>query len=276
MAPKRTKEKQEEEEDMLDVSEDEEVVAPKVRAIQVPSDWTPKSRLGKKVVAGEITSLEQVFQSGEKILESEIVESLMPDFETELINIGQSKGKFGGGKRRAFRQTQKKTKEGNKPNFAAFCVIGNKNGVVGIGYGKAKEVVPAREKAVRNAKANIFKIVRGSGSWETTVPDNNSIPFKVSGKAGSIVVELMPAPKGTGIVAEPELAKILRLAGIQDIWAKIRGHTVSKINVVLAAQRALKKLSTTKVKDEYKVRLGISKEGSVENASGAVEENIEA
>ena len=257
MAPKRTREAVPEEDDMPEVPDEEDTSQD---VVVIPEEWTPKSALGRKVVRGEYTSIDQIFEAREHILEAEIVDALLPGMESDLLNIGQSKGKFGGGKRRAFRQTQKKTKEGNKPNFAAYCVIGNKNGIVGLGYGKAKEVVPAREKAVRNAKTNVFFVQRGSGSWETTVPDINSIPFKVTGKAGSVIVELSPAPKGTGIVAEPELAKILRLAGIQDIWANIRGHTVSKINVILAAERALRKLSTTKVRDEYKKQLGIERE----------------
>lgn len=225
--------------------------------ISIPDDWEPISRLGRRVMRGEVTSFDQILDSDELILEQEITDSLLPNLEVDLINIGQSKGKFGGGRRRAFRQTQKKTQEGNKPKFAAYCIVGDRNGIVGMGYGKAREVVPAREKAVRNAKKNVFRVQRGSGSWETTLPDVNSIPFKVIGKAGSVTVELTPAPKGTGIVAEKELAKILALAGIQDVWAKIRGHTVSKINVVLACERALRKLSTTKVKDRYRARLGM-------------------
>ena len=228
--------------------------------VKVAEEWKPITRLGRQVLRGEITNIDQILDSGEIILEQEITDAILPGLESDLINIGQSKGKFGGGRRRAFRQTQKKTKEGNKPQFAAYCIVGNNDGIVGIGYGKAREVVPAREKATRNAKKNVFRVVRGSGSWETTVPDTNSIPFKVTGKAGSVIVELMPAPKGTGIVAEKELAKILRLAGIQDVWAKIRGHTVSKINVVLACERALRKLSTTKVKESYREQLGM--EGS--------------
>ena len=229
----------------------------KKRRVAVQEEWVPITRLGRRVLRGEVTSIDQILNEGELILEQEITDALMPGLDSDLISIGQSKGKFGGGRRRAFRQTQKKTKEGNKPQFAAYCIVGNRDGIVGIGYGKAREVVPARDKATRNAKKNLFRVVRGSGSWETTVPDTNSIPFKVSGKAGSVIVELMPAPKGTGIVAEKELAKILRLAGIQDVWAKIRGHTVSKINVVLACERALKKLSTTKVKEKYRAQLGM-------------------
>jgi small subunit ribosomal protein S5 len=261
MTPKKTNEDKVEE-DVIVVEDEESTKV--VTVISVPENWTPITDLGRQVKNGEIIDISQILDSNRIILEQEITDSLLPNLEIELINIGQSKGKFGGGKRRAFRQTQKKTNEGNKPYFGAYCIVGNKNGIIGIGYGKAKEVVPAREKSVRNAKKNLFRVVRGSGSWETLVPDQNSIPFKVKGKAGSVVVELIPAPKGTGIVAEPELAKILRLAGIQDVWAKITGHTVSKINVVLAAERALKKLSKTKVKEQYKEQLGINPRVKIE------------
>ncbi|MFT4305063.1 MAG: hypothetical protein ACMXX8_03140, partial [Candidatus Woesearchaeota archaeon] len=126
--------------------------------------WEPKTDLGKDVKNGKITDIDQILDSGKKILEPEIVDYLMPDLETDLLLIGQSKGKFGGGQRRVFRQTQKKTREGNKPQFATIAIVGDKNGHIGIGYGKSRETVPAREKAIRRAKLNIFKIRRGSGS----------------------------------------------------------------------------------------------------------------
>lgn len=129
------------------------------------SEWTPKTELGKQVKNGEITDINQIIDSGKKIRETEIIDALVPGIEIDLLLIGQSKGKFGGGKRRIFRQTQKKTKEGNKPHFLALAVIGNRDGFVGIGAGKAKETVPAREKAYRKAKLNIIKIRRGCGSW---------------------------------------------------------------------------------------------------------------
>ena len=102
-------------------------------------------------------SVDEILDSGRTILEPEIVDTLL-ELETEMLLIGQAKGKFGGGARRVFKQTQKKTKEGNKPSFASNAVVGNQNGLVGVGYGKSKETVPAREKAIRNAKKNIFKM----------------------------------------------------------------------------------------------------------------------
>ena len=128
--------------------------------------WKPKTSLGMKVKTGEIDNIDHILDNRLKILEREIVDILMPDLTTDLLLVGQSKGKFGGGQRRVFRQTQKKTQEGNKPKFGTFAIVGNGDGYVGIGYGKSKETVPAREKAMRNARLNITKILRGCGSWQ--------------------------------------------------------------------------------------------------------------
>lgn len=220
--------------------------------------WEPKTQIGKKVASGDITDIHEILDRGEPILEKEIVETLIPDLESELLLVGQAKGKFGGGKRRAFRQTQKKTREGNKPRFATLAVVGNKKGIVGLGYGKSKETVPAREKATRNAKLNIFKIRRGSGSWESRTSKPHSIPFAVEGKCGSVIVKLIPAPIGTGLKADHEIAKILMMAGIQDVWTQTFGQTRSKINLIKATENALKKLMTTKLQEIHYERLSVS------------------
>ena len=212
------------------------------------SSWTPKTQLGKKVKEGEIRDIRDIIDKGFVIRESEIVDALVAGLDNDLLMIGQSKGKFGGGARRVFRQTQKKTREGNKPKFATMAIIGNKNGLVGMGYGKAKETIPAREKAVRNAKLNMIYVNRGCGSWECSCNEGHTVPFKVSAKCSSVIVTLMPAPKGTGLKIEKECAKILKLAGIKDVWSRTTGQTVTKINLVKACFGALKKISETKVK----------------------------
>jgi len=216
--------------------------------IKIPSAWTPKTDLGRKVHSGEIRDLDLILDNGLSILEPEIVDSLLPEMQSELLLIGQAKGKFGGGQRRVFRQTQKKTREGNKPKFTTLAVIGNKDGYVGIGLGKSKETVPAREKALKTAKLNLFKISRGNGSWESNSKEPSSIPFAVEGKCGSVHIKLMPAPKGKGLCVEKECAKILALAGIKDVWSKTQGQTKNKINLVKACEQALRKLSTTKTR----------------------------
>jgi len=209
--------------------------------------WKPKTSLGMKVKNGEITSIDYILDKRIKILEPEAVDTLLPNLTTDLLMVGQSKGKFGGGQKRVFKQTQKKTQEGNKPKFATFAVIGNGNGYVGIGYGKSKETVPAREKAIRHAKLNIIKIRRGCGNWRCGCGGAHTIPFKVSGKSGSVEITLTPAPKGTGLIVEKECQKILKLAGIKDVWSRTEGQTRSKLNLLYACFDALQKLMQFKI-----------------------------
>lgn len=189
-------------------------------------EFMPKTELGKRVLRKEITDINTILDSGQTILEASIVDILLPGMQDELLMVGQSKGKFGGGRRRVFRQTQKKTREGNKPSFATYAVVGNGDGIVGLGYGKARETVPARDKALRKAKINVFKIARGSGSWESTIKEPHTIPFAVEGSCGSVIVQLFPAPKGKGLVAETEIQKILTLAGVEDVWSRTFGQTL--------------------------------------------------
>jgi len=223
-----------------------EKVEPKKHSAAI-EDWNPKTEIGKKVKAREITDIDEILDNGLQILEPEITDILLPNLETDLLLIGQSKGKFGGGQRRVFKQTQKKTREGNKPHFATIAVAGNSNGYIGIGIGKSKETVPAREKAIRRAKLSVFKIRRGCGSWQCTCSNPHSIPFAVQGKVGSVTVKLLPAPRGKGIIAPPELRKILKLVGIEDVWSQTSGMTTSRINIINATINALKSLVSTKV-----------------------------
>ena len=212
----------------------------------------------------EINDIDQLIDAGIKILEPSITDVLLPGLQKELLLVGQSKGKFGGGSRRIFKQTQKKTPEGNNPSFACFAVVGNEDGYVGGGSGKSKDTVPAREKATRNAKLNVFKIRRGCGSWECGCKTPHSIPFAVEGKCGSVRIKLMPAPKGKGLCIEPECAKILKLAGIKDIWCKTFGQTRVKVNLVKACIDALKQLMTVKVHPNRYAALGIAEGRSTE------------
>ena len=215
--------------------------------------WQPKTSIGKKVKSGEIKNIDEILDKGEKILEPKIVEALLPDLESELLLIGQSKGKFGGGQRRVFKQTQKKTAEGNRPKFATIVVVGNKNGYIGISHGKSRETVPAREKAIRKAKLNIMKIKRGCGSWQCNCGEAHTIPFAVRGKSGSVIVKLIPAPRGTGLCTHKEIQKILRLAGIQDIWSKTLGHKNTTSNLIKACEIALRNLMKVKHEDNMKI-----------------------
>ncbi len=209
------------------------------------SVWMPRTELGRLVKSGEEKDVDKLLSSGKKILEPEIFDTLLP-LGYDLLSIGQAKGKFGGGKRRAWRQTQRKTMEGNVVTFSCMAVVGDKKGHVGIGMGKAKETLPSREKAIRKAKLNIIKIIRGYESKESGNMEPHTVPFVVNGKCGSIRIKLIPAPRGTGLVIGDQCKKILRLAGIKDVYAVTKGQTRTTFNVAQACVDALSKTGDIK------------------------------
>jgi small subunit ribosomal protein S5 len=205
--------------------------------------WVPKTELGKEVLAGKIKDIDTIFAQGRKILEPQIVDILLPNMQSDLLFIGQSKGKFGGGKRRAFRQTQKISKEGSSLTFGVMAVVGDGNGHIGIGYGRAGETLPAKEKAIRKAKLNLVKIPRGCASYDCSCTEHHSIPIATEGKCSSVVVKLMPAPQGTGLVCNNELKKILKAVGIKDVYSKCSGRVRTTFNAGKACMMALNKLN---------------------------------
>ncbi|HJZ18679.1 MAG TPA: 30S ribosomal protein S5 [Candidatus Nanoarchaeia archaeon] len=200
--------------------------------------WEPKTKLGRDVKSGKIRNIDEILGGKNKILESEIVDSLL-ELKSDLIAIGQSKGKFGGGKRRIWRQTQRKTKEGNIPTFSTLAVVGDENGHIGIGSGRSSETLPAREKATRKAKLNIIKIRRVCGAFDCSCSEPHTIPLKVTGKSGSVRIIITPAPQGTGLVVANELKKVLKLAGIKDVYSKTFGKKRTSFNLVKACVDAL-------------------------------------
>lgn len=244
--PEKTEEKFEKEEKDLIIEEIEKVqgVIEPIETREQAAErvglesWVPRTKIGKDVKEKKITDIDYLLESNIKIFEPEIVSSLI-SVKSDLLKIGQAKGKFGGGKRRAWKQTQRKTAEGNVATFACMAVVGDSNGHVGLGYGKAKETLPAREKAIRQAKINIMKIQRGCGSFDCSCSETHSLLTKVEGKSGSVKILLLPAPQGTGLVIGDEGKKILRLAGIKDVYSRVSGQTRNTINVAKAIIDAL-------------------------------------
>lgn len=204
--------------------------------------WKPRTKLGKDVFEGKISDIEEILKSRKKISEPEIVDRLMPEIKNEVILIGGRRGKGGGKQRIPVRITAKMHRSGRRFTSNAFVVVGNENGIAGIGRGSAVEGRDAMAKAIQRAKTNIIKVKRGCGSWECGCGEEHSVPFKSVGKSGSVKVILMPAPKGVGLVADNESKKILRLAGIKDVWVKTFGNTSMRINLISAVFDALKKL----------------------------------
>lgn len=227
--------------------------------------WKPKTLLGKKVLAGEITNINEVFEKGMKIAEPQIVDILLPDLEKDVIFIGGSTGKGGGIRRTPFKRTSRMHKSGRRYRISVMAIVGNRNGYVGIGSatspaGKHREAI---EKATQKAKMSIIPVARGCGSWECLCETNHSIPFTVEGKRGSVIIKLIPAPKGIGLCVSNEIKKIMRMAGISDIWCKSRGNTKMRTNFVMAVFSALNKLNVYKVKTEFEEKVGM-KVGKVE------------
>ena len=229
--------------------EPEEKKKPWERDKKSPEAWEPKTKLGEEVKSGKIKNIDEILKSGRKILEAEIVEFLLP-LKSDLISIGQSKGKFGGGKRRAWRQTQRKTEEGNVPTFSAMAVVGDENGHVGYGYGNSMETLPARDKSLRKAKLNIMKIKRGCSGFDCDCPEMHTVPFKVTGKSGSVRITLIPAPQGTGLVVANELKKVLKLAGIKDVYSKSSGKVRTTFNLIKACFNAFEKINSMEEKEK--------------------------
>ena len=109
---------------------------------------------------------------------------------------------------------------------------------------------------------DIIRIKRGCGSWECACGEPHSIPFKVEGKCASVEVKFIPAPKGLRLACSNELKKILKLAGIKDVWSKSKGQTKTRMNHIFACFEALKQLSKTKTRSKFEKFAG-AKEGAL-------------
>lgn len=207
---------------------------------------TPKTQLGKDVSSGKYKSIEDILEKGMVIQEPLIVDMLIPGLKEEVIYIGGSPGKGGGIKRTATKKTARMHRSGRRFKFTAVVVVGNENGIVGVGQASSRENRTAMDKAIDQAKLNVIQVRQGCGSWECGCGGKHSIPFKTQAKYGSVSVRLIPAPKGLGIVSNDSGKKILRLAGIKDVWVKTLGNTGARNNLIFAIFQALKNLNRTK------------------------------
>jgi small subunit ribosomal protein S5 len=177
------------------------------------------------VKEGQITTIDEIFQRGIPIKEYEIVDTLLPDLQEEVIEINL---------------VQKMSSAGRKRRFQATMVVGNKDGYIGIAQSKLREIGPAIRHAILLAKMNIAPVRRGCGSWECKCGGKHSVPFKTSGRTGSVRIEIIPAPRGTGLAAGNVARTVMELAGIQDAWTKTTGDTRTTANFAKATFEALK------------------------------------
>jgi len=206
------------------------------------SDWIPKTRLGKLVAEGKITTMSEALRSRLPLREPEIVDILLPDMIDEVLDVNM---------------VQRMTDSGRRVRFAITVVVGNYDGFVGLGRLKGKEVGPAIRAAIDVAKLNVIEVKRGCGSWQCGCLTPHSLPFEVIGHSGSVVVSLKPAPRGTGLAVGDIAKSVLRMAGVKDAWGFTKGHTKTTINNSIAAFEALRKTSQMRVTEEQKSRLQI-------------------
>ena len=184
---------------------------PPRRRYQKPEEvWIPKTSIGKRVISGEINSMEEILSQGLRIQEAGIVKKLLPDLKTEVIDVGI---------------IQKMTPNGQSTRFKALVAAGNENGWLGIGMGKSKQMRIAIEKANNAAYLSVSPVKLGCGSWECRCDQKHSVPFKVKGKGGSVVIEILPAPRGLGLVAGRKIRNLLKMAGLKDAWTTAKGST---------------------------------------------------
>ncbi len=200
------------------------------------SGWEPVTRLGRKVQEGDIETMDAALNSGLPLKEPELVDQLLPGLDDEVLDINM---------------VQRMTDSGRRVKFRCVVVVGNRDGYVGYAEGRDDQVGSAIQKAIGIAKLNMIKVPRGSGSWEDRSDRPHSLTRKTTGKAGSVEVEVIPAPEGLGLAASDTVRHVLELAGIENAWTKSHGNTRTTVNLAKATFNALENASQSRVPQSY-------------------------
>lgn len=198
-------------------------------------DWVPVTKLGRLVKSGKIMKLEEIFMFSIPIKEYQIVDHFLGDrLKDEVLKLAP---------------VQKQTRAGQRTRFKAFVVVGDENGHVGLGVKCSKEVATSIRGAIIDAKMRIIPVRRGY--WGNKFGTPHTVPCKVTGKCGSVRFRLIPAPRGTGIVAARAAKKLLQFAGIQDVYTCSTGTTRTLGNFVKAAFACVSKTYAYLTPDDW-------------------------
>lgn len=186
--------------------------------------WVPVTKLGRLVQAGKINSIEDIYYHSLPIKESQIVDYFLGSvLKDEIMGI---------------MPVQRQTTAGQRTRFKAFVAIGDNNGHIGLGVKCASEVAGAISGALKIAKTSVVPVRRGF--WGSKAGNAHTVPMKVTGQCGSVRVRLIPAPRGTGIVASPLTKRFLTMAGISDCYSSSTGKTRTTGNTIKACYMALR------------------------------------
>jgi len=182
------------------------------------------------VKSGQVLDLALIYRFSLCIKEDDIVEHLLggPPGEGKLKDEVMK-----------IMPVQKQTTAGQRTRFKAFVAVGDGVGYVGLGWKTSAEVADAIKGAIKSAKMSLVPV--RLGYWGSKLDKPHTICSKLTGKCGSVRMRLIPAPRGTGIVAAMAPKKLLQFAGLSDCYTQSSGHTRTKGNFLKATFSALRK-----------------------------------